>query len=355
MRGRALRILLAAGVAAWLGGCSSSDGSGDGGGGDGSDGARAAGGDGADLPSDQGGGDGQGGDFPICDKVNLKASSTVNLLLVVDKSNSMNDPTSASNPGRTKAEDLCDALTLLLQRYGNRIRFGWMAFPYQAGNCDPGQVSVPVGDGTAGLIQQLVDAFIAWGATPTGESLQNAAAHPGLQDTERSNYVMLITDGMPTCPNGNGFENEADNQLALQAVQQLSAAGIETFVIGLGDDLNASNPQLLNDMAVAGGHPRTGNVKYHPAGSLDELTAAFDEIARTVFECSLELGVWPEQPDFIWVYFDGDPVPRDRGHQDGFDYDDGNNRIDFYGPSCDKLLDGQVGEVLVEMGCSPPT
>jgi len=329
---------------------------GDGGGGqDGAaDGSPSDGG--ADLPGDQTGGDNSGGgDVPICDRVELKATSMVNLLLVVDKSDSMNDPDSAAHPDRSKIEDLREALRILLESYGKRIRFGWLAFPNQD-KCDPGVVSVPVGDDTAGLILELVDASIPWGGTPTGPSLQNAAAHQGLHDQNSSNYVLLVTDGMPTCPNGNGnYENEADNLLALEAVRALRADGIETFAIGLGEDLNASNPQLLNDMAEAGGHPRTGNVKYHPASSLDELTSAFDEIARTVFECSLALEVVPEKPEWIWVYFDDQPLHRDTTHQNGFDYDAQSNRIVFYGQACEKLQQGQVGEIKVEMGCAPPT
>jgi len=303
---------------------------------------------------DGNGSDGSGADVPICDEVELEASPLANLLLVVDKSHSMNDPTEASGD-RTKVEDLRTAVHFMLDAFEGKIRFGWMPFPNQD-TCDPGVVLVEVGDDSAGLIRQLVDAFVAWGGTPTGETLQNALACDGLADEERSNFVLLVTDGMPTCPAGSGHSAKpADAQLALSAVDELHAAGIGTFVVGLGEDFNSSDPQLLNDMAVAGGQPRDDSVKYYPASSLAELEAAFEDIAKAVFDCSLALEVVPEKPEWIWVYFDGEPVDRDGGHQDGFDYDEQNNRIDFYGPACDRLANGEVEEIYVEMGCMPPT
>jgi len=342
-------------LAVSLAGCSSGD---QNGGQDGNQLADGTGGDPGPDPADAGGGEDAGGDgiigpdVPICDEVELDASPVSNLLLVVDKSGSMNDPTAGSDPDRTKMDDLRDAVHFLLDEFSGKIRFGWMAYPYQD-DCDPGVVSVEVGDESAEAIGRLVDSSIAWGGTPTGESLGNARSYQGLHDATRSNFVLLVTDGMPTCPEGEGrYENDADNALALQAVVDLHADGIDSFVVGLGEDINSSNPGLLSDMAEAGGHPRAGSVKYHQANSLADLKDAFSEIARAVFDCSLVLGVVPEKPEWIWVYFDGQPVSRDR--QDGFDYDPQQNTIDFFGQACQRLLNGEVDRIDVKMGCRPP-
>jgi Mg-chelatase subunit ChlD len=332
--------LLALALAA---GCSDKDGNGNGDGSVTDDGNGSDGSNGSDTKKDGGNG---GPDIPICDEEELGASPVSNLLLVVDKSDSMNDPTSAG--GRAKMADLREAVNFLLDEFEGKIRFGWMAFPYRDDGA-PGVVSVDIANDSAPRIRELVEATIAWGKTPTGESLENANSYSGLKDEERANYVVLVTDGMPTCPNGNGLPNDQDNALALAAVQALQANQIDTYVIGLGEDINSSNPQLLQDMAAAGG---TG--QYHPANSLDDLKAAFEEIGKAVFECSMNLGVVPEEPDWIWVYFDGVPISRDRNHQNGFDYDAAENKIDFYGPACDRLLNGEVSSVDVKMGCKPP-
>ena len=304
--------------------------------------------DGSDGASDAG----SKPDLPICDEVDLKSSPLVNLLLVIDKSASMENPTTSAQPNRSKTEDLRDAVRALVDEFTDRIRFGWLAFPHQE-DCDPGVVSVPVADDSAKTISDLLDLFIPWGGTPTGESLQNARAHPGLHDSERTNFVILVTDGMPTCPTGLGHDqNPTDNALALQAVTDLKADGIDTFIIGLGQDLNASNPDLLNQMAVAGGQPRDDAVKYYQANSLEGLSGAFGAIAETIFECELALDVVPEIPAYIWVYFDDQPISRDPVN--GFGYDAANNQIQFFGTACEQLRSGQIGRVSVKMGCAPP-
>jgi len=344
------KLFLLLAVSLWVLSCSD-DGNGNGDGGD-KDGINQDG-NGGDNGAD-GKKDGGGGDLPICNEEAINASPLTNILLVVDKSDSMNDPTSVNDPDRSKAEDLVDAVRFVLTTYEGKLRFGWMAFPFQS-DCDPGVVSVPVGDDSADSIRGLLDSFFPWGKTPTGESLQNADDYfTGLADTERTNFVVLVTDGLPTCPNGNGLPNAADDALALAAVNTLYGHGVGTFVIGLGENLNNSNPGLLNDMAEAGGHPRAGADKYYPANNQADLEAAFADIAKVVMSCHLDLYSWPDEPDWLWVYFDGVSIPRDRAHINGFDYDETNNRIDFYGEYCDKLKNGEVVTVEVKMGCAPP-
>jgi len=306
---------------------------------------------------DGGNGGGDGAvmyDMPICDTMEIESGSIPpNLLLVVDKSGSMRDPTSQGS-SRTKIQDTKDALNALLDEGEGKIRFGWLQFPADS-ECRPGDVSVECADDSVTEIRQRVNILTPNGGTPTGESLENANDYQGLHDESRNNFVVLLTDGMPTCPNGNGRqENEADNQLALQAVQALHAAAIDTFVIGLGEDINSSNPDLLNQMAEAGGRPRAGQVKYYQANSLEDLREALQDIGGMVIGCNLGLTAVPEWPDYLWVFFDGDAIARDRDHVDGWDYDATRNQINFYGPSCDRLRSGQVNRVEVLMGCAPP-
>jgi len=305
--------------------------------------------------------DGGGGDIPnptdgpICDEVAITAGSIPpNLMLVVDKSGSMRDDTCAVGCNR-KIDDAKTALTFLLNEGEGQIRFGWMPYPTDS-SCGPGIVVTPCGDNTAQAIRLLVAALAQGGGTPTGETLENANADTDLHDESRSNFVLLLTDGLPTCPVGQGHDvTEQDKTRALNAVTALHQAGIDTFVIGLGEAVNDSgDPTLLNDMAVAGGRARAGAVKYYEANSLNELQTALQEIGGMVIGCNLSLSVVPEEPNYLWVYFDGVPVPRDRNHINGWDYDPDRNQINFYGPACDQLRSGQVGKVDIKMGCAPP-
>jgi hypothetical protein len=309
-----------------------------------------------DIDNDCDGGTDEGLDCddepPICDEMNIEPGRVPpNLLLVVDRSTSMSQPAAQGGSG-TKLEDTQYALNLLLDDGEGKIRFGWMPYPGSDLRCDPGIVAVECGDDTVTAIRDLVDTLAVSRGTPTGESLQNADAYfENLNDTVHPSFVALLTDGMPTCPTGTA----SDETLALQAVQNLSQHGTDTFVIGLGEDLNSSNPDLLNDMAVAGGRPRAGpDTYYYEANSVEELQEVLQNIGGMVIGCNLTLNPEPEYPEYLWVYVDGSEVPRDRSHLDGWDYDPDRNQIVFYGSACEDLKDQDVSKVGIKMGCAPP-
>ena len=342
--------------------CSSSSANGDGGNGndDGNDN-----GDGIHDPDGSNPTDGDQvmgpGDLPICDEFEITAGAIPpNLLLVVDKSGSMDDRTSQGS-NNTKLEDAQTALNMMIDEGEGEIRFGWMQFP-NGSHCQPGVVTVDCADDSADSIRSRINSLYANGGTPTGDSLNNANDYDGLHDEERNNFVVLLTDGMPTCPAGEGHEVlQADILLALSAVEDLHASGIDTFVIGLGEDLNNTDPELLNDMAEAGGRPRAGDPKYYEANSLADLEAALQDIGGMVIGCNLSLDTIPEYPAWLWVFFcdiDGENCeaqPRDDDHVNGWDYDEDRNQINFFGPLCDQLRSGSVEHVEVLMGCEPPT
>jgi hypothetical protein len=330
---------------------------------DGSTGVDASDGggqDGADTSGTDAGGDNTGADLPICDEVEIKAHSvSPNMLLVVDRSGSMDLPIHQGDT-RTKMQDLKDAVDALLTAGEGKIRFGWMSYPdcteCMFDQCDPGIVSVDVGDDSISAVRQQLSKLTSKGGTPTGGSLENADDYYRLlADADHRDFVLLITDGIPTCPLGDGMaEFPEDAQLALDAVETLHEHGVDTFVIGLGEDLNNTSPELLDQMAEAGGWPRDGSPKYFAANSLNDLNDILDAIGGMVIECNLVLDAVPEFPAYLWVYFDDQAVPRDETGTDGWQYDPDRNAIDFYGSYCEKLGNGQVSNVEIEMGCKPP-
>ena len=115
--------------------------------------------DGADQDgnSQDGGGDNGGSDGgprpdgPICDEQAIQAGSIPpNLMLVVDNSGSMDDPTCLVGCNYKK-DDAQTALTFLLNEGNGKIRFGWMPYPTDS-SCGPGVVDVPCGDDTVPAI-----------------------------------------------------------------------------------------------------------------------------------------------------------------------------------------------------------
>jgi hypothetical protein len=142
--------------------------------------------------------------------------------------------------------------------------------------------------------------------------------------------------------------------LALEAVQSLHTGEVESFMIGLGEDLNSSDPELLNNMALAGGRPRIGDTKYYMANNLEELQFAVTEIEQIAIKCNLTLDQAPGQVANLWVLFDGNLVAMDPQRNEGWDYDQTRKQLLFYGSACQRLRSGEVSQIGVKEGCLPP-
>jgi hypothetical protein len=292
---------------------------------------------------------------PMCSDTLLTPEITVpNLLLVVDRSGSMKDPISATSV-RRKIDDTRDALHRLVEQGDGSIAFGLQPFP-ASGSCGAGLVTVGCDLDATTEIGTRVDQLEPSGGTPTGPTLEAAFDYAPLHSESSPSFVVLLTDGKPTCPSGDGStETAADQQAAIAATAALHAAAIDTFVVGIGEDLNASNPTVLNEMAVAGGRPRPGGVKYYQANSLAEIDAALDDITAAVFGCTFTLSPAPEDPALLWVTFDDRVVLRDPAHANGWDYDAHLNQVTAYGPACGLLQGGRVGAVEIYAGCAAET
>ena len=108
------------------------------------------------------------------------------------------------------------------------------------GMCGSGVVAAPIGLGNgAAIASELTSTQLELG-TPIGGALHVAQTTlANVKAPNRSQYVMLVTDGGETC--------KIDPPLPI--VQSLAASGIDTFVIGFGGAVDAA---LLNDLACAG-------------------------------------------------------------------------------------------------------
>jgi hypothetical protein len=140
------------------------------------------------------------------------------------------------------------------------------------------------------------------------------------------------------------------------AVEDLAAAGIHTFVLGFGGLLGL-DPEVLNDSAQAGLEPRPGGPPYfYHADDEATLVAALDEIAGGIIvpSCSFQLATLPPAPDDVAVYFDGQAVPRDPGHLNGWDYYPDGSTITFFGSYCETITSGNVASVEFIYGCPGP-
>lgn len=285
---------------------------------------------------------GCGSDFYTAERV------PPNLLLVVDRSGSMNDEVGSGPSRDTKWNIARAAIDNLLTSYQNQILFGLSLFPgtdqdcNQGARCGAGVVNVGIGPMTESNISMFVGgAGTCSFGTPIAEELAGLVSYAGLGDTTRANYVLLLTDGMATC----------DDPVPQVTALRQRTPEVKTFVVGFGSGVDATQ---LRDMARAGGTARTGTPEYYQADDAASLRSAFAAIAGSVLSCSYALGTRPPDPNLLYVYFDGVAVPRDGSHANGWDYNGAQNQINFYGAACQQLQSGQVGQLTVVYGCPLP-
>jgi len=230
-------------------------------------------------------------------------SACGDLLIILDRSTSMSD---CRIDGSTKEAHAKAAIKAVIDKFP-ATPMGLAVFPYTVadcgGVCATGQVvlDVETGGGKA-VTDYLASMPTSCGGTPTGTTLQT------MQDYDKftagkKHYVLLITDGVPTCDDGFTDETMAtacdgmgmmeckNPSKAFDAVQHLADRGIHTFVVGFeGDGFGASckkdvvNPATLNKLADLGGEPATtsGSKHYYSAIDRMSLDSALDKIVGTV-------------------------------------------------------------------------
>ncbi len=302
-------------------------------------------------------------------------ATPADVLLLFDRSGSMNTEFGGSTRYAAAAALLGD----LVGAYQGRLRFGFQAFPGRRGcasSASPGccveRPSVPIGLGHADLVREAIEAAApVEGNTPTAGALRQARQYfQALGDDIKERYVLLATDGRPSCDIGGRLverdELDADGRRvagpcfdALQEVRALGDEGVQVIVLGVGPGLEmdpGGRASCLGEMAQLGGAPRPGGqpafyAATNPAElewTLQQIFGAFDRPS-----CLIELKAMPPLPEEVAVFLDGHEIPRSRAQ--GWDFDGDTKRIRITGLYCRKLERFQVAVVEVRHGCPPCT
>ena len=277
-----------------------------------------------------------------------------NLLVVLDRSCSMTSAVGAT----TKWAIAVQAIDLLTTSYAGKIRFGLAMFPdLVAPSCGQDAIPIPVAPGNEAAIQSMLNAALANAdpyfpdgpcVTNIDTAMQQAAGEPAFTDTTRSSYALLITDGKQA-----GCSAAGGDAGTTQIITDMATAGVSTFVVGFGAGVD---PAQMDVFAEGGGVASAGGTKYYEASYQASLDAGLQTIAEMTLGCVFSLGDTPPDPNEIYVCFDNaDAIPRDATHTNGWDYDPSTNQITFYGPACDALKSGAVGDVDIVFGCNEPT
>ena len=353
------------------GGGTSGGGSGDGGGGSGSGGTGTT--DGGEILPDG-----------ACGLTSVdKTKRPVNILLVIDKSGSMLDTPGAFTMNKWVA--MQSALTTVLNATAADIDFGLELYP-SGDTCQTSATfAVPIEDGTTGVPKIIMDldAVTPAGFTPTAAGIRQAHLYftSGAGSAlEGDKFVLLATDGGPNCNaaltcteatcttnldgdcpvpganccSGAGSSACLDEQATVDAITELQAAGVDTFVVGIpGSEVYEAS---LNRFAVAGGRPLTGGtVSYYAVsatGGVQGLTDVFEQITtQLITSCVLQLTSDPPALNLLNVDINGERIQQ--SGPDGWELDQTTSPVSIIikGATCTFIEQQGVESVDIVYGC----
>jgi hypothetical protein len=310
-----------------------------------------------DVPTTGGssGSDAPAADERQCGFENFKLEKTPpDLMLVLDRSSSMNDPVPGAAAGATLWTETLAAVDDVVKNTQMGVNWGLKLFPLPTGcMVSPAEEVGVAANNYAAVIDKarmtgtnMIGGGLT-GGTPTDTAVKGATTYlTGLVATRKNpKYILLATDGEPTCTNG---VNGGGRQPAIDAITAAVAAGFKTYVIGLAIDTVST--ATLNDMAVAGGVPRNDpTTKFYPVANKADLVTTLTAITGQVTNCVFPLSKAPPSPSDVKVTVDGMKVEQNA--MNGWSYSSPQNMaIQFNGAICEQIKTGNA-QVSIVFGC----
>lgn len=283
-----------------------------------------------------------------------------NVMILLDRSGSMDGSVPDTDLNRWEvAVQVVDTVTTA---FDSTINFGLATYSScVGGGCSAGTIVVPILPLNAANIQGFLDTTAGEGSsdgmqqgpngtrylcdsgdpeTSTGVSLQGLVGETTLQDPERSNAVLLITDG------GESGEctDDVDGPGGAAALFGQTVP-VLTFAVGFGDAVG----EQLEEIAIAGGTEHG-----LPADDPASLQMALETALQTVASCTFALDQVPEDLSEVYVFFDLDPAGVPMDPINGWTYDPATNSVTFHGTACDAIKAGTVVDIDMVYGCNMP-
>lgn len=285
-----------------------------------------------------------------------------NLLIMLDRSGSMDASVPNTNLNRWEVAKV--AIEQVTTSFDDKIRFGLATYSACVGNgCSAGTTVVPIADLNAASINAFLATTVGVGSgsgqnvnndglieylcdsgdpeTSTGKSLAAQVGNPALQDPERDNSILLITDGAES---GDCIDNGVNGTAAAVSLFG-QAIPVKVFAVGFG----GANLDEINNIAAAG-----GTQMGYLADMAEDLELALDQIANAVATCTFELDQVPPDAAEIFVFFDKDPAGVPNEPNNGWTYDPMTNTVTFHGAACEAIKSGTVVDIDIVYGCNEP-
>jgi hypothetical protein len=268
----------------------------------------------------------------------------------------MQDPPSGGN--MQKWELVEPAVTGVIRATDTSISWGLKLYPegQDTDSCSAETIvpliHVPIAPNNATAVIAAVTATDPEGdGTPTGDAVKFAKQHLQQRGNDNPKYILLATDGDPSCPSGG----DAATTYAVNEIAAALTAGFPTFVVGV-DTSKDSSVERLNAMAVAGGRPRpttaTDTIAFYLASTQAALGTALQTITGEVASCVFTLMPPPPVPDNIAVDFSGQRTVRDPNRQNGWEYTSADHTsLEVYGSWCERIKKEAMNQVEIKYGC----
>lgn len=280
-----------------------------------------------------------------CVKGTLELDSEIpTVLLLIDQSGSMTEPFDGGDRWNVLRDALTDPANGVVKNLEHQVRFGIALYSSDGGfgrfgnrTCPEltGLDSVPLALDNFTAIRDLYSKANPAKDTPTAESV--AAATDVLLDfqEEGPKAILLATDGAPdTCADPDAHDQASQN-FAVETVKASHAAGVDTYVLSVGDEITQEH---LQNMANAGTGASPGsNAPYWKANDQTALKTALENIINGVRTCtfSLEGDVDTSLVKHGTVKLDGEELAY------GVDWKlNGMNEVEVLGARCDALKQG---------------
>lgn len=282
------------------------------------------------------------------------ASQRPRVMLVVDKSGSMDNP--GAGFAGTKWNGAKNALTTVVNRLENQVDFGLMLYPNgnnTVNGCRAGAVNVGIGASRAAAIVRSLNDARPGGNTPTTASLATAGDYLVGFGEDAPKAIILATDGGPNCNTGldpatcrcsaqdeycrltNFAQNCLDDARSFAVSRALNAANIPVFVIGIPGSEDFVD--VLDGLAIAGGTARGAGRRFYEATDPNSLVAAIESITERIRSCRFDLPAAVPAGGRLSVRRGGTTIPWDSSRNHGWDLVD-EDTVEVFGSSCEAIV-----------------
>jgi von Willebrand factor type A domain len=285
------------------------------------------------------------------------ASKPADVLLVLDRSKSMIEHT-VPPMDQTRWDAVVGGLTAVITATDTSVAWGLKLFPEGEGSsCNASSVTeaVPIAiaaNNAARMNAAIMGTMALGNGTPTGDAINKAREYLSSRNVSNQ-YLVLATDGEPSCPS----DDDGDAlEYAIDAIEAAKAAGFPTYVIGVVDaDEDDDTARRLDEMAEAGGTARVGapsGAKFFAAYSQEELAKALAAVTGAVASCVFPFDAAPPDPTNIAVKVNGVRIDQDPSRAGGWDYTDAaHSGLELHGAACQAIKDAGQNQVSIIFGC----